>query len=119
MIKSLLIVGIGGMIGSMLRYATTMLFKSHDFPFGTFIVNVIGSFVIGIIAGLAFKNSISPEVKLFIATGLCGGFTTFSAFSMDCLQLFNEHKYGLALLYILSSFAIGLIAAFVGWTLTK
>ena len=119
MIRTLLIVGVGGMLGSMFRYGIAILFKDHSFPTGTLLVNIVGSFVIGMIAGLAMKNVVSPELRLFAATGICGGFTTFSAFSMDCVQLLTEHKYGLALLYILSSFAVGIIAAFLGWMLTK
>ena len=119
MIKHILLVGLGGMIGSILRYLTIINFKNLAFPYGTLVVNVIGSFVIGIIAGMVMKNTISPEMRLFIATGICGGFTTFSAFSSECLQLINEHKYGLALLYVFVSFAIGITAALCGWLLTK
>jgi CrcB protein len=119
MIKSLLLVGVGGMIGSMLRYLTIINYKNQSFPYGTLLVNVAGSFIIGILAGLALKNTISPELRLFAATGVCGGFTTFSALSAECLQLINEHKYGLAILYIFISFALGIAAAFLGWMLTK
>jgi CrcB protein len=119
MMKSLLLVGVGGMIGSMLRYLIIINFKNHTFPYGTLLVNVLGSFLIGILAGLIMKNAISPEIRLFAATGVCGGFTTFSALSAECLQLVNEHKYGLALLYVFISFALGITAAFCGWMLTK
>ena len=119
MMKNLLLVGVGGMIGSMLRYLAIINVKNQPFPYGTLVVNVTGSFLIGILAGLVMKNTISPELRLFAATGVCGGFTTFSALSAECLQLINEHKYGFALLYIFISFALGITAAFCGWMLTK
>ena len=116
--KNILLVGLGGMIGSILRYLTIISFK-QSFPYGTLIVNVAGSFIIGIVAGLTMKNSISPEMRLFVATGICGGFTTFSAFSAECLQLINDQKYLPALLYIFLSFALGITAAFMGWLISK
>ena len=70
MIKQLLLVGLGGMIGSILRYLTIISFKNQPFPFGTLLVNITGSFVIGIIAGLSMKNVVSPELRLFAATGI-------------------------------------------------
>jgi CrcB protein len=119
MIKSLLLVGVGGMIGSVLRYLTVISFRNQAFPYGTLVVNFVGSLVIGIVAGLVTKNTISAELRLFIATGICGGFTTFSAFSAECLQLINQQKIGIAFLYIIISFALGITAAFCGWMLTK
>lgn len=119
MIRNLLLVAAGGMIGSVLRYLVAMLFRNQTFPYATLLVNVAGSFLIGIVAGLFLKNSISPEVRLFAATGVCGGFTTFSALSVECLQLINDHKYGVALLYVVISFTLGIFAAFCGWLLTK
>jgi CrcB protein len=119
MMKSLLLVGVGGMIGSVLRYLTVISFRNETFPYGTLVVNVVGSLVIGIVAGFITKNIISPELRLFFATGVCGGFTTFSAFSAESLELLNQHKYGIAFIYILISFTLGITAAFCGWMLTK
>ena len=92
MIKNILLVGLGGGIGSMLRYLSQRmadkLYTIH-FPWGTFSVNIIGCFLIGIFWGISFKSFETNENwKLFLMTGLCGGFTTFSAFTLEGIGLF-------------------------------
>ena len=119
MIKSLLLVGAGGAIGSVMRYFIIIMFRNPSFPYSTLIVNIAGSFIIGIVAALVIKNSVSNEVRLFIATGICGGFTTFSAFSIESMQLLNENRYSAAFLYIAASFTLGIAAAFAGWIFAK
>jgi CrcB protein len=90
MIKNLLLVGLGGATGSMLRYAVTLLIGSSIFPYATLFVNIIGSFLIGLVIAFCIKDeSIVNNWKLFLATGICGGFTTFSAFSMENMQLLH------------------------------
>lgn len=118
MIRQLLLVGLGGGIGSMLRYGTSLLIKSRFFPFATFSVNIIGCFIIGLVFALSIKEEgVSDNWKLFVATGICGGFTTFSAFSLENLGLLQSGKIGMALTYIILSLALGIIATFLGYQL--
>jgi CrcB protein len=119
MIKNLLLVGLGGGIGSMLRYAAALLIGSKYFPYATFAVNIIGCFVIGIVFALSMKDEASLNSwKLFIATGICGGFTTFSAFSLENMGLLQNGKIGLAFIYITLSIVLGIAATFLGYQLT-
>jgi CrcB protein len=92
----------------------TKLF-GFGFPFGTFIVNLVGSFVMGLFAGyFAYRAGIPQHVRLFLTTGILGGFTTFSTFSLDAAVLIERHSYGLAAGYIVGSIAAGLSALFFG-----
>ena len=120
MFSNFLLVGLGGGIGSMLRYGTYRVMNAGQFPIATFTVNIAGSFLIGLIAGLSLKNAeFAGNWKLFLATGICGGFTTFSAFSADNLQLLQNGRYLTALLYTLASAGLGLAAAFGGFKLMQ
>jgi CrcB protein len=116
---SFLLVGAGGAVGSMMRYGVALIPATKFFPYHTFIVNIIGSFLIGALLGLLLKNSISNESWKFLATGVCGGFTTFSAFSLEGIELLQQQRYGIFLLYFLLSIGIGLAATFGGFSLTK
>ena len=118
MFKNLLLVGLGGGIGSILRYMAWHFFRSSNFPLSTLLVNIAGSLIIGIVIGLSLKDAgFSNNWKLFIATGICGGFTTFSAFSMENLQMMQQGKYLLSLLYISASVILGITAAWFGFKL--
>lgn len=86
-IRQILLVGAGGMMGSILRYLTGHLVKQENFPYATFTVNIVGSLLIGTIMGVAAKQDGFTNWRLFLATGICGGFTTFSAFAWENLQL--------------------------------
>ncbi len=120
MFKSFLLVGIGGMIGSMLRYLFSVLIKPQSFPYATLSVNILGSFLIGLIMGFVLKNeAVSQNWKLFLATGICGGFTTFSAFSLECIQLLDQQRYAATIGYIGLSIILGLAATFAGIQLTR
>lgn len=115
MIKEFLIVGAGGAIGTMLRYTGNLLYSNRSFPVTTFLINIIGSFIIGIVIGYSIKNNTSANWKLFLATGICGGFTTFSAFSLENLLLLQNGKVFTSLLYIAGSVVLGIAAAWIGY----
>ena len=117
MIKNLLLVGLGGGIGSMLRFGTALLINNKLFPYATFVANIIGSFIIGVVFALSLKEVLSHDWKLFLAAGICGGFTTFSAFSLENMGLLQSGKYGLAITYITLSIILGIIATFSGYQL--
>jgi fluoride exporter len=117
-------VALGGAIGSVLRWATVALTLQRfgpSFPLGTLTVNLVGSFVIGIVAGLTTSAApgLSPTMRLFIMTGILGGFTTFSSFSLDTLNVGRNSGTPLALLYVASSVCLGLAAALGGLTLVR
>jgi fluoride exporter len=118
-----LIVFIGAGIGGALRHgvnigATRLL--GFGFPYGTFIVNVVGSFAMGLFAGyFAFRPGIGQHVRLFLTTGVLGGFTTFSAFSLDAALLVERHAWGLAAGYAVGSVAAGVSALFLGLALFR
>jgi fluoride exporter len=119
--KNALLVGLGGFAGTLLRYAAGRVFVSvQHFFTATFIVNIIGCFVIGAIFALANKNTgFEANWKPFLATGLCGGFTTFSAYSLDGLVLLQQQRYVTFFLYIAGTVLLGLLATFTGWWLLK
>jgi CrcB protein len=123
MINNILLVGLGGGLGSISRYLLQRWFAetySHSFPWGTFAVNIIGCLLIGIIWGITFKSFDSNEHwKLFLMTGLCGGFTTFSAFTLEGIGLMREQKMGLFFSYAASSVILGLLATFAGMKLIR
>lgn len=120
MLKSFLLVGAGGMAGSMLRYLFTMVIKPGSFPYATLSVNILGCLVIGVVMGLVLRNGMVHENwRLFLATGICGGFTTFSAFSLECVQFIEQQRYGAMLAYIGISLIVGLAATFAGIQLTR
>jgi len=117
-IITLLLAGAGGFLGSVARYATVHLVDKKMnalFPYGTFVVNVTGSFVLGLIAGLLYKSAAPHDpARVFFATGFCGGFTTFSAFALDNLNLIGQKAGGISILYILTSVAASLLTVYLG-----
>jgi len=123
MIKNVLIVGLGGALGSMARYLCQKWFTSHypgHFPWGTFTVNMIGCLLIGIFWGMSFRSFASMETwKLFLMTGICGGFTTFSAFTLEGVGLWREERIGLFFLYLGGSVILGLVATYAGVRLSR
>lgn len=123
MIKNILLVGLGGAAGSIARYLSQKWFSDHypaSFPWGTFTVNVVGCFLIGLFWGLAFKSFASNEHwKLFLMTGICGGFTTFSAFTLEGNILLREQKLALFFLYIAGSVLLGLLATYAGMKISR
>jgi CrcB protein len=123
MIKNILLVGLGGGLGSMLRYlCQKWLYQlaPHPFPWGTFAVNLTGCFLIGLFWGITFKSfAVNEGWKLFLMTGICGGFTTFSAFTLESIGLLREQKTGLFFSYIIGSVVLGLIATYAGMKIIR
>jgi len=118
MLRNLLLIGLGGSIGSMIRYAVFLLIRSRSFPYATLSVNIIGSFIIGLVFALSVKEAgLSSNWRLFLATGICGGFTTFSAFSLENMELMQGGRTGLAITYIALSIVLGIAATFAGYQL--
>lgn len=112
---NLLAVGLGGAVGAISRYLLGLLVPKLDngFPLATFAVNLVGCILIGLIVGIIGKyGNLEPRLVLFLQTGICGGFTTFSTFSLETLTLLEEGRYTVAVLYIVLSIVLGLFALF-------
>lgn len=119
---AVLLVFLGGMLGAPLRYLTDRAVSSrHDsvFPWGTFAVNVVGSFVLGGIAAGAARHGWPSSVPLFVGTGVCGGLTTFSTFGYETVRLMTAGALRMAAWNVLGSLAAGLAAAAAGWALVS
>lgn len=121
--KEILIVGVGGGIGSICRYGLSLLcqkFIPSTFPFGTFMANTLGCVLIGVFLGLFYKQAEIPkEWYLLGVTGFCGGFTTFSTFSSENLQMLQQGNISLSLTYIGVSVVLGLLAVLLGFYLAR
>jgi len=120
--KNLLLVFVGGGFGSVLRYIIGKYFYAtqHGFPYGTFVVNILGSLLIGIIIGLAAKhNSISQSQTLLLATGFCGGFTTFSSFAFENHVFLKNGDFTSLTIYTIASFVLGILSVFLGLYIIK
>ena len=118
-----LIVFLGGGLGAALRHGINLLSArtlGTEFPYGTLIINVTGSLVMGLIAGyLAFKGDTAPHWRLFLMTGILGGYTTFSAFSLDAALLYERGATGLAAIYVLASVILSIGGLFAGLALVR
>ena len=123
MVKSLLIAGLGGFIGTILRFLISRYIQVAYitvFPWSTFLINILGSLMIGVVFGLSEKgNILSPEWRIFLTIGICGGFTTFSTFSNDAFILMQNKEWLRFTLYATLSFFLGLSAVFFGRGLIK
>jgi CrcB protein len=118
-LKNIVWVGLGGMLGALSRYFLGLFIKSTTFPNATGVVNITGALAMGFIMGLAIKGQISPSLRLFLATGICGGFTTFSAFAWENLELLQQQRYGSFLAYTFGTLALGMAATAIGYLLAK
>jgi CrcB protein len=116
--KDLLIVGIGGGIGSIARLLSqrgVQRMIDLSFPLGTFLINVIGSFIIGVVYALSERgNFLTPEIRLFLTVGFCGGFTTFSTFSYDNYNMISEKLWQYLVLNVGGSIFFGILAVYLG-----
>jgi fluoride exporter len=123
MIKYILLVGLGGGIGSIARYLCQKWFATnhpYTFPWGTFIVNLAGCFLIGLIYAASEKGTpLSPQTRLFLATGFCGGFTTFSTFAFENMSLLRSGDISYFFLYTVGSVVLGIMGVFGGVAIMK
>jgi fluoride exporter len=120
--KTALFIGLGSFIGGISRYLLSKLIQTQFttvFPFGTFAVNVVGCFLIGLVFGWSSKNYLEPSWQLFLTTGVLGGFTTFSAFSMETINMMNAGQTATAILYVALSVVIGLAGTIAGYALMR
>ena len=112
--KELLLVGAGGAIGAMLRYGMSLLPMKITFPFTTLCINILGALCIGFIIGLFDNNDANKGILAFWKVGLCGGFTTFSTFSLETLTLFEKQHYVLGFAYVILSVTLCIAGVFIG-----
>ena len=120
--KLILAIGIGSFIGGIFRYLLSQTIQNKfltSFPLGTLGVNILGCLLIGLVFGLSERGNFSMEWRLFLATGVLGGFTTFSAFSNETVGMLRDGQYWYACLYVVTSVVIGLLATFAGLSLIK
>lgn len=123
MIRNLLLVGLGGGIGSMIRYLCQRWFGMmpglQGIPLGTFVVNIAGCLIIGILFGLFIRQPMNESRYLLLITGFCGGFTTFSSFTLEGNEMLKNERFGLFFLYMGASVILGLAATWLGIRLTR
>jgi CrcB protein len=122
-VKHLLLVGFGGFLGSVARFTLSRFFQNlafSSFPFGTLSVNIAGCFLIGLIYGISDRgNLFGSDLRLFLTIGFCGGFTTFSSFSIESMVLLKQGNFLYFALYASFSFLLCLIATWAGSLLAK
>lgn len=114
-----LFVGLGGAVGAMLRYAISLIPYKGSFPILTLVTNVLGAFVIGFVVGLATRKGMPNNFNLFLKTGVCGGFTTFSTFSLEAYNLFVGGSGILAVVYALLSVSLCVLGVWLGMLAAK
>lgn len=115
--KNVILVALGGGLGAALRYSVGLWLASKlgpNFPWGTFFVNVTGSFVIGVVLAMVASGQLSSEARLFLAVGLMGGYTTFSSYSYETLTMVSEGRIFPALVNVFGQLALGFVAVYVG-----
>lgn len=120
--KLIITIGLGSFIGGILRYLLSQIIHEKyvsSFPIGTLIVNIIGCLAIGMVYGLSDRGSLPQEFRLFLATGILGGFTTFSAFSNESFIMIQEGQYLYGFTYISLSIILGIFSTFIGYSLIK
>ena len=121
-LNNILLVGVGGMLGSIARYLVTIGIDSKlnsVFPYGTFAVNVVGSMILGFVIGWVNTKDDSQSLKLLLATGFCGGFTTFSTFALENVTLISQRMNHMSIIYTMGSLIAGLLAVVAGLWLSK
>jgi CrcB protein len=123
MIRAVILVGVGGGIGSIFRYLTATLVNKYiqtAFPWAIFTANILGCLLVGLLLGFFERHQLTnPDLKYLFVTGFCGGYTTFSTFAAENVSLFQSGNTLTAFLYIAASILVGLLAVWVGLSLTK
>lgn len=123
MFKSILLIGLGGAAGSIFRFLVSHYTKkiwNGEFPLGTFLVNLSGCLLIGILAGYLLKlQSTGTDLRMLLVVGFCGGYTTFSAFALENFELINSGKITVTLVYALASVILGIVFVYLGMILSK
>lgn len=114
-----LFVALGGALGAVCRYSLSLITVKIDFPLMTFLTNLLGAFFIGLIAGFAVKKNASANLVLFLKTGFCGGFTTFSTFSLEVFNLLQKGAYFTAGLYAVLSLVLCVAGVALGMFISK
>ena len=117
MIRNVLLVALGGAVGSVARYLLSGL-NDSSWPWATFAVNVLGCLIIGVLVGLAGRGIVSPGMKLLLVTGFCGGFTTFSTFANESFGMMKAGDVLMTALYVGASIVIGILAVWGGMALS-
>lgn len=117
MLNNILLVGLGGAAGSILRYLCQRSLN-YSFPYGTFLVNILGCLIIGLLWGF-FTRHIDERLRLLLVTGFCGGFTTFSSFTYEGVQMMMDSRWVSFILYTGISVMAGLMATYFGYKLTS
>ena len=120
-LSSILLVGFGAAIGGIARYLTSLIIVSPigSFPWATFAVNIIGSFIIGLVVFSFSERSTDESMRLLVGVGFCGGLTTFSTFSVEILQLFQMQREAIAFAYIGASLVCSFAATYAGYAIAR
>lgn len=116
--KPLVMVGLGGAAGSILRFLLQRLLNEGFFPYGTLCVNITGCFIVGLLAGISTTYGISQNLALLLITGFCGGFTTLSAFSFESFQLLQQKRMASFFIYTGCTMLLGILATFSGYKIS-
>ena len=122
MYRTILIVGTGGFIGSVMRYLLQVFIENKllsTFPLATMIANIAGSFIIGVVFALAEKSMMNSDWRIFMSVGICGGFTTFSAFAFNNFNMIKEHTWNQLFLNIGGTMILGILAVYFGIILVR